>query len=108
MYSLCDQRHKIMILFIVIRKMKQLRGVHKSKNPIGKKNGWKMKLHCYYYSKKILKNPIISFEMNFNQFTCFVTKSLKILAYMPCYSLNLYLFKDYKYVNKLDIVYSYI
>lgn len=57
MYSLCDQRHNIMIIFIVIRKMKQLRGVHKSKNPIGKKNGWKMKLHCYYYSKKILKNP---------------------------------------------------
>lgn len=55
-----------------------------------------------------LKNPIISFEMNFNQFTCFVTKSLKILTYMPCTSLNLYLFKDYKYVNKLDIVYSYI
>lgn len=57
MNSLCDQRHNIMIIFIVIRKMKQLRGVHKSKNPIGKKNGWKMKLHCYYYSKKILKNP---------------------------------------------------
>lgn len=57
MYSLCDQRHNIMIIFIVIRKMKQLRGVHKSKNPIGKKNGWKMKLHCYYYSKKIFKKP---------------------------------------------------
>lgn len=58
---------------------------------------------------KDFKNPpIISFEMNFNQFTCFVTKSLKILAYMPCCSLNLYLFKDYKYVHKLDIVYSYI
>lgn len=55
MNSLCDQRHNIMIIFIVIRKMKQLRGVHKSKNPIGKKNGWKMKLLCYYYSKKILK-----------------------------------------------------
>lgn len=54
--------------------------------------------------KRFKKNPIISFEMNF----CFVTKSLKILTYMPCYSLNLYLFKDYKYVHKLDIVYSYI
>lgn len=39
MYSLRDQRHNIMIIFIVIRKMKQLRGVHKSKNPKGKKNG---------------------------------------------------------------------
>lgn len=39
MYSLCDQHHKIMIIFIVIRKMKLLRGVHKSKNPIGKTNG---------------------------------------------------------------------
>lgn len=39
MYSLCDQRHNIIIIFIVIRKMKQLRGVQKSKNPIGKKNG---------------------------------------------------------------------
>lgn len=54
--------------------------------------------------KRFKKNLIILFEMNF----CFVIKSLKILIYMLCYSLNLYLFKDYKYVYKLDIVYSYI